>query len=80
MHWFVQQWDLIDKQVLILFLYGIGLGVVAGVAFCHVTHRQRGIEVDRPLSDNLPIPPAPIIVPDHVPNEWTDNSWEGSPK
>jgi len=43
---------------------------LAGFALCWGTHRQRGIEVDRPVTDNLPLLPSPIVVPDHVPDEW----------
>jgi hypothetical protein len=46
------------------------LWCLAGFTLCWGTHRQRGIEVDRPITDNLPLPPAPIVVPDHVPDEW----------
>lgn len=46
---------------------------IAGWAVCQLSHRQRGLEVDRiGPSDFLPMPPAPVIVPDHVPQEWEE--------
>jgi hypothetical protein len=52
------------------------LWCLMGFALCWGTHRQRGIEVDRPVTDNLPLLPSPIVVPDHVPDEWlVDESW-----
>jgi hypothetical protein len=59
-----------DPWLYVLAAYVFLLGAVGGWAICQVTHKQRGIEVDRPVTDNLPLPPAPVIVPDHVPAEW----------
>ena len=64
----------IDPKILALCLYMLALGLIGGWAICQVTHKQRGIEVDRPLTDNLPLPPAPIVVPDHVPDEWKQDA------
>jgi hypothetical protein len=71
MHWIVQQLQAIDLATMALAFYMLGLGLVGGWALCQVTHKQRGIEVDRSISDNLPLPPAPVVVPDCVPDEWT---------
>lgn len=60
----------IDPKLLALVVYTLILGLIGGWAICQVTHKQRGIEVDRPLTDNLPGPPPPIVVPDHVPEDW----------
>jgi hypothetical protein len=57
----------IDPWLLVLVL----MSGLAGWAICQVTHRQRGIEVDRPVTDVLPMPPPPVAVPDHVPEDWT---------
>jgi hypothetical protein len=46
------------------------LWALMGYALCWGTHKQRGIEVDRPITDNLPRPPAPIVVPDTIPEDW----------
>jgi len=59
-----------DPWLYVLTLYVFVLGLIGGWAFCQVTHKQRGIEVDRPITDNLPGPPPPIVVPDHVPDGW----------
>jgi len=48
------------------------LGGLAGWAVCQLTHRQRGIEVDRPVTDVLPLPPPPVVVPDTVPEDWME--------
>lgn len=52
----------IDPWLLVLVLYVFTLGGIGGWAICQVTHKQRGIEVDRPVTDNLPVPPPPIVV------------------
>lgn len=39
------------------------LWCIVGYELCQVTHKQRGIDVDRPVTDNLPPPPPPVIVP-----------------
>lgn len=62
----------IDPALAALSVYLVVLGCLGGWAFCQVTHRQRGIEVDRPITDVLPLPPPPVVVPDHVPDEWVD--------
>ena len=46
------------------------LWCLAGFTLCSGTHRQRGIQVDRPVTDNLPLLPSPIVVPDYVPDDW----------
>ena len=64
----------IDPVVAGLLLF---MGIVCGIggwAVCGLTHRQRGIEVDRPVTDALPLPPPPVIVPDHVPDDWAVKS------
>jgi hypothetical protein len=62
--------------VTMVFLPCCILWCLMGFALCWGTHRQRGIEVDRPVTDNLPLLPSPIVVPDHVPDEWlVDDSW-----
>jgi hypothetical protein len=66
-------WDYLKLIDPILAAMVIGLTILSGVAgwaICQVTHKQRGIEVDRPVTDNLPVPPPPVVVPDHVPDEW----------
>lgn len=60
-----------DPWLYVLTLYVFVLGGIGGWAICHVTHRSRGIEVDRPPTDALPLPPAPVVVPDHVPQDWS---------
>ena len=60
----------IDWLFVVTFLSCCTLWCLAGFALCWGTHRQRGIEVDRPVTDNLPLLPGPIVVPDHVPDEW----------
>lgn len=57
--------------LLVLLPFGV-VWACLGFEICHVTHRQRGIEVDRPVTDNLPIPPPPVVVPDHVPDGWEE--------
>lgn len=44
---------------------------IVGYLLCQATHKQRGIEVDRPITDNLPTPPQPVVVPD-TPEELFD--------
>lgn len=58
--------------VFMVFLPCCGAWCLLGWELCHITHRQRGIEVDRPVTDNLPVPPQPVVVPDHVPEEWKE--------
>jgi hypothetical protein len=60
----------IDWWFVFMFLPCCIMWCLAGFALCWGTHRQRGIEVDRPVTDNLPLLPSPIVVPDHVPDEW----------
>ncbi len=48
------------------------LWAIVGYLLCQATHKQRGIEADRPVTDNLPVPPKPVVVPDTVPDEWTE--------
>lgn len=62
----------IDPWLVVLVIYVFMLGGIGGWAICQVTHKQRGIEVDRPITDNLPMPPPPIVVPDHVPDGWIE--------
>jgi hypothetical protein len=73
MHAAAEYLKLIDPRLLALVLYMFLLGGIGGWAVCQVTHKQRGIEVDRPITDNLPMPPPPIVVPDHVPEGWTED-------
>ncbi len=56
-----------------LLLLTLALTFVAGVEWCRFTHRRRGLEVDRDVTprDLLPIPPAPTVVPDQIP-DWMD--------
>jgi len=72
MHAAAEYLKLIDPRLLALVLYVFLLGGIGGWAVCQVTHKQRGIEVDRPITDNLSMPPPPVVVPDHVPEEWDD--------
>lgn len=60
--------------VFMVFLPCCILWAVMGFEICRVTHRRRGLEVDRPITDNLPLPPPPVVVPDHVPDEWKEYS------
>lgn len=60
-----------DPMLDALVILCVLLGGIAGWAVCQLTHKQRGIEVDRPITDALPMPPPPVVVPDHVPEEWT---------
>ncbi len=56
---------MIDPEFLIR-LASFGAACIAvGWSLCWATHKQRGIEVDRPVTDMLlPGPPPPIVVPD----------------
>jgi len=72
MHTVVEYLRLIDPWLVVLAVYLVLLGGVGGWAVCQVTHKQRGIEVDRPVWDVLPMPPPPVVVPDHVPEEWEE--------
>lgn len=63
----------IDPVLAGLVLFVFAMGVLAGWAICQLTHKQKGIEVDRPVTDVLPMPPPPVVVPDTVPDEWTDS-------
>lgn len=51
-----------DPWLCVLTAYVFVLGGIGGWAICQVTHKQRGIEVDRPITDILPVPPPPIVV------------------
>ena len=61
----------VDPWLVVLTVYVFLLGGIGGWAICQVTHKQRGIEVDRPLTDNLPLSPRPTVVPDTVPEDWS---------
>ena len=52
---------------MIVFIFACGL--LGGWAICQVTHKQRGVEVDRPVTD---VPPPPVVIPDTVPEEWVE--------
>ena len=67
----------IDWPFAIMLLACCTLWCFAGFTLCWGTHRQRGIEVDRPVTDNLPLLPTPIVVPDHVPDEWLTDELSG---
>jgi hypothetical protein len=56
----------------VLLLGTVSLAFVAGIEWCRFTHKQKGYEVDRDVSprDLLPMPPPPVVVPDHVPDDW----------
>lgn len=60
----------VDPNLVVLVLFVAAVGGVAGWAICQLTHKQHrpGQEADR---IELPLPPAPIIVPEHVPPEWS---------
>ncbi len=60
----------IDWPFAFMLLACCTLWCLAGFTLCWGTHRQRGIEVDRPVTDNLPLLPSPIVVPDYVPDDW----------
>jgi hypothetical protein len=77
MHWMMEQIKSIDPSLAALSAYLFLLGGIGGWAVCQVTHKQRGIEVDRPLTDNIPVPPPPIIVPDHVPDDLLQEVKDG---
>lgn len=61
----------IDPNIVVLAVLQLVLGLIAGWAICSVTHKRRGLEVDRPVTDVLPVPPPPVVVPDTVPEEWS---------
>jgi hypothetical protein len=73
----VEYLKLIDLRLLALVLYMLVLGVIGGVTGCHLTHKQRGIEVDRlGWRGFVPMPPPPVIVPDTVPKDWVEEHEE----
>lgn len=57
----------IDPVLVFLVVVMAGTWTWAGIEICRITHKQRGIEVDRPVTDVLPLPPPPVIVPDDDP-------------
>lgn len=61
------QWEL---KVAILAL--CAMWAVVGYLACGATHKQRGLEADRPVTDILPQPPSPVIVPDDLSSLFED--------
>lgn len=63
----------IDPFFVLILLWCCGLWALVGWELCRLTHKQRGIEVDRPVTDVLPVPPTPVVVPDTVP-DWMEGA------
>lgn len=55
--------------VLMVLLPCCALWALVGFELCRVTHKQRGIDVDRPVTDNIP---------DFVPDDWTVGASQGT--
>jgi hypothetical protein len=70
LHWALNQLSYVDPMLAAIFFATNILWAIIGFEICRATHKQRGIEVDRPVTDGLPVPPPPVVVPDHVPDDW----------
>lgn len=66
---------MVDKAMLLIVLLCLQItGGVVGFLVCEATHKRRGLESDRPATDVLPLPPAPVIVPetaDELIDDWS---------
>lgn len=67
----------IDPFFVLILVYCCGLWALVGWELCRFTHKQRGIEVDRPVTDVFP--PAPVVVPDTIPGWIEEQSDEAMP-
>jgi len=63
----------LDPVAVVAVVLSSALWALVGFELCRVTHKQRGLEVDRPVTDALP--PLPDWVhgsaPDYIPEDWT---------